>query len=184
MNPWGVEGKAVNPWGVEVFQPSPHMRYIQTRRKSCRGRFRRATVRKRRIFSSSRNVEVSITSRFDQKHKLPEESRNSLGSTEFWFSARQEAQFAKTVVLSKSEKTTALEPAMPAVDRSPPSPRTIRKRVNQYNPDIDVIERLEDLCTLQLYGLWLDWSKHVHQDLSAWQRLIHRWRDADLRFDM
>ena len=29
----------------------------------------------------------------------------------------------------------------------------------------------------------MDWSRHMHQDLSSpWQRLIHNWSDAKLRF--
>ena len=86
-----------------------------------------------------------------------------------------------TVVISNSAQTTAFDPAAPSVDRPPPSPRTIRKRVNQYIHDIDVAEQLDHLRTLQLQGRWLDWSRHMHQDLS-WQRLIHNWSDAELRF--
>ena len=73
------------------------------------------------------------------------------------------------------------DPAAPSVDRPPPSPRTIRKRVNQYIHDIDIAEQLDHLRTFQLQGRWLDWFKHMHQDLS-WQRLIHNWSDAELRF--
>ena len=97
------------------------------------------------------------------------------------FAPAREAQIAKTVVISNSAQTTAFDPAAPSVDRSPPSPRTIRKRVNQYIHDIDVAEQLDHLRTLQLQGRWLDWSRHMHQDLS-WQRLIHNWSDAELRF--
>ena len=97
------------------------------------------------------------------------------------FAPAREAQIAKTVVISNSAQTTAFDPAAPSVDRPPPSPRTIRKRVNQYIHDIDVAEQLDHLRTLQLQGRWLDWSRHMHQDLS-WQRLIHNWSDAELRF--
>ena len=97
------------------------------------------------------------------------------------FDPAREAQIAKTVVISNSAQTTAFDPAAPSVDRPPPSPRTIRKRVNQYIHDIDVAEQLDHLRTLQLQGRWLDWSRHMHQDLS-WQRLIHNWSDAELRF--
>ena len=97
------------------------------------------------------------------------------------FAPAREAQNAKTVVISNSAQTTAFDPAAPSVDRPPPSPRTIRKRVNQYIHDIDVAEQLDHLRTLQLQGRWLDWSRHMHQDLS-WQRLIHNWSDAELSF--
>ena len=56
------------------------------------------------------------------------------------FTLAREAQIAKTVVLSNSTQTTAFDPAAPSVDHPPPSPRTIRKRVNQYIHDIDVAE--------------------------------------------
>ena len=97
------------------------------------------------------------------------------------FAPAREAQIAKTVVISNSAQTTAFDLAAPSVDRPPPSPRMIRncKRVNQYIHDIDVAEQLDHLRTLQLQGRWLDWSRHMHQDLS-WQRLIHNWSDAEL----
>ena len=47
--------------------------------------------------------------------------------------------------------------------------------------DIDVAEQLDHLRTLQLQGRGLDWSRPMHRDLS-WQRLIHKWGDAELRF--
>ena len=97
------------------------------------------------------------------------------------FAPAREAQIAKTVVISNSTQTTAFDPAAPSVDRPPPSPRAIRKRVNQDIHDIDEAEQLDHLRTLQLQERWLDWSRHMHQDLS-WQRLIHNWSDAELRF--
>ena len=51
----------------------------------------------------------------------------------------------------------------------------------QYVHDIDVAEQLDHLRTLQLQGRWLDWSRHMHQDLS-WQCLINNWSDAELCF--
>ena len=48
------------------------------------------------------------------------------------FAPARETEIAKTVVISNSAQTTAFDPAAPSVDRPPPSPRTIRKRVNQY----------------------------------------------------
>ena len=87
----------------------------------------------------------------------------------------------RKVIISNSEQTTAFDPAAPSVHRPPPSPRTIRKRVNQSIHDIHVAQQLNQLRTLQLWGRWLDWSRHMHQDLS-WQRLIHNWSDAQLRF--
>ena len=86
----------------------------------------------------------------------------------------------RSVVISNSEQTTAFDPAAPSVHRPPPSPRTISKRVNQSIHDIDVAQ-LDHLRSLQLWGRWLDWSRHMHQDLS-WQRLIHNWSDAQLNF--
>ena len=97
------------------------------------------------------------------------------------FAPAREAQIAKTVVISNSAQTTAFDPVALSVDRAPPSPRTIRKQVNQYIHDIDVAEQLDHLRTIQLQGRWLDWSRHMHQDLS-WQCLIHNWSDAELRF--
>ena len=89
----------------------------------------------------------------------------------------REAQITKTFVISTSAQTTDFDPAAPSVDRAP----TIRKRLNQYIHDIDVAEQLDHLRTLQLQGRWLEWSRHMLQDLS-WQRLIHNWIDPELSF--
>ena len=95
------------------------------------------------------------------------------------FASAREAQIAKTVVLANSESTA---PFHPTFTTDPPlSPRSTRKRVNQYIHDIDVAEQLEHLRTLQVQGKWLQWSERMHQDLS-WQQLIHNWSDAELRF--
>ena len=95
------------------------------------------------------------------------------------FAPAREAQIAKTVVLANSESAA---PFHPTVTTDPPlSPRSTRKRVNQYIHDIDVAEQLEHLRTLQVQGKWLQWSERMHQDLS-WQQLIHNWSDAELRF--
>ena len=95
------------------------------------------------------------------------------------FAPAREAQIAKTVVLANSERAA---PFHPTVTTDPPlSPRSTRKRVNQYIHDIDVAEQLEHLRTLQVQGKWLQWSERMHQDLS-WQQLIYNWSDAELRF--
>ena len=82
-----------------------------------------------------------------------------------------------------SLRTRKVQPPFhPTVTMDPPlSPRSTRKRVNQYIHDIDVAEQLEHLRTLQVQGKWPQWSERMHQDLS-WQQLIHNWSDAELRF--
>ena len=74
------------------------------------------------------------------------------------FAPTHEAQIAKTVVLTTSESAA---PFHPTVTTDPPSlsPRSTRKRVNQYIYDIDVAEQLEHLRTLQVQGTWLQWSR-------------------------
>ena len=97
------------------------------------------------------------------------------------FAPAREAQCAKTVIVSNSAQMTAFDPTAGTTDAPPLSPQAIRKQVNKYIRDIDVAEQLEHLRKLQLQGKWIDWSKHMHQDLS-WQQLIHNWSDAELRF--
>ena len=76
---------------------------------------------------------------------------------------------------------TAFDPTAGTTGGPPLSPQTIRKQENKYIHDIDVAEQLEHLQKLQLQGRWIDWSNHMHQDLS-WQQLIHNWSGAELRF--
>ena len=97
------------------------------------------------------------------------------------FAPAREAQCAKTVVVANSAQMTVFDPTTRSADVPPLSPRSVRKKVNQYIREIDVAEQLERLQKLQLQGRWIEWSKQMHQDLS-WQKLIYNWSDAELRF--
>ena len=64
---------------------------------------------------------------------------------------------------------------------SPPSNSTLRHQVSSHLRAIDVEEQLSRLKALQLQGRWLEWSCLMNLDLP-WQKLIHNWSDAQLRF--